>query len=210
MSCLTLCDPMSRSTPGFLSFTISLSLLRLMSIESVMPSNHLILCHPLLLLLLIFPSIRIFSSELSLCIRWPKYCSFSFSISPSNEYLGSCMPRPKKKKTKGWRAEVRKGLCRNRAGSPLAEEATERCRAHCLINDQWDLNKPQWETTPYPPVSLTRTDKHSGHEQLLSPSRSPPWPGKRGQSKVCSRFLFYFFFNWSIVDLVETSFRCTT
>ena len=59
-----------------------------MSIESVMPSNHLILCHPLLLLHSIFPSIRVFSSESVLCIRWPKYWSFSFSISPSNEYSG--------------------------------------------------------------------------------------------------------------------------
>ena len=59
-----------------------------MSIESVMPSNHLILCHPLLLLPLIFPSIRVFSNESVLCIRWPKYWGFSFSISPSNEYSG--------------------------------------------------------------------------------------------------------------------------
>ena len=64
------------------------SLLKLMSMESVMPSNHLILCHPLLLLPSIFPSIRVFSNKLALCIRWPKYCSFSFSISPSKEYLG--------------------------------------------------------------------------------------------------------------------------
>ena len=71
-----------------LSFTISWSLLRLMSIESVMPSNHLTLCFPLLLLPLVFPSIRVFSSELILCIRWPKYWSFSFSISPSNDYSG--------------------------------------------------------------------------------------------------------------------------
>ena len=68
------------------SFTISQSLLKLMSIASVMPSNHLILCHPLLLLPLVFPSIRVFSSELVLPIRWPKYWSFSFSISPSSEY----------------------------------------------------------------------------------------------------------------------------
>ena len=68
-----------------LSFTISWSLLRFMSIESVMPSNHLILCHPLLLSS-IFPSIMVFSSESALCIRWPKY--WSFSINPSNEYLG--------------------------------------------------------------------------------------------------------------------------
>ena len=72
----------------FLSFTISLSLLRLMSIESVMPSNHLILCHLLLLLPSIFPSIRVFSSESALRIRWPKYWSLIFSISPSNEYSG--------------------------------------------------------------------------------------------------------------------------
>jgi len=59
-----------------------------MSIESVMPSNHVILCHPLFLLPLIFPSIRVFSNESALCIRWPKYWSFSFSISPSSEYSG--------------------------------------------------------------------------------------------------------------------------
>ena len=69
-----------------LSITNSRSMLKLMSIESVMPSNHLILCHPLLLLPLIFLSIRVFSSESVLPIRWPKYWSFSFSISPSNEY----------------------------------------------------------------------------------------------------------------------------
>ena len=71
-----------------LSFTISQSLLRFMSIESVRPSNYLILCHPLLLLPLIFPSIRVFSKESALRIRWPKYWDFSFSISPSNEYSG--------------------------------------------------------------------------------------------------------------------------
>ena len=71
-----------------LLFTISLSLLKLMSIESMMPSNHLILCHPLLLLPSVFPSITVFSNESVLCIRWPKYWSFSFSISPSNESSG--------------------------------------------------------------------------------------------------------------------------
>ena len=71
-----------------LSITNCWSLLKLMSIKSVMPSNHLLLCHPLLLLPSIFPSIRIFSSESVLCIRWPKYWSFSFSISPSNEHSG--------------------------------------------------------------------------------------------------------------------------
>ena len=69
-----------------MSITNSQSLLKLMSIESVMPSNHLILCHPLLLLPSIFPRIRIFSNKSVLHIRWPKYWSFSFSISPSNEY----------------------------------------------------------------------------------------------------------------------------
>ena len=71
-----------------LSITNSWSLLKLMSIESVMPSNHLILCHPLLFLPSIFPSIRVFSNESIIHMRWPKYWSFSFSISPSNEYSG--------------------------------------------------------------------------------------------------------------------------
>ena len=71
-----------------LSFTIFQSLLKLMSIESMMPSNHLILCHPLLLLPSIFPSILVVSNELTPCISWSKYWSFSFTISPSNEYSG--------------------------------------------------------------------------------------------------------------------------
>ena len=71
-----------------LDFTIFRSLLRLMSTELVMPSNYLVLCHPLLLLPSVFPSIRVFSNESVLCIRWPKYWSFSISISPSNEYWG--------------------------------------------------------------------------------------------------------------------------
>ena len=83
-----LCDPVNCSTPG-LPIPVSWSLLKLVSIESVMPSNHLILCYPLLLLPSIFPSIRVFSNELALCIRWPKYWSFSFGISHSNEYSAS-------------------------------------------------------------------------------------------------------------------------
>ena len=71
-----------------MSFTISQHLLRLTSIESVMPSNHLVLCHPLLLPFSIFPSFRVFSNQSALRIRWPKYWSFSLSISPSNEYSG--------------------------------------------------------------------------------------------------------------------------
>ena len=86
--CLTLCDPWTAAHQASPSFTISQSLLKLMSIELVMPSNDLILCHSLLLLPSIFPSIRVFSSESVLRIRWPKYWSFSFNISPSNEHPG--------------------------------------------------------------------------------------------------------------------------
>ena len=78
--------PRTAACQTSLSFTISWSLLKLISFVSMMPSNHLILCPPLFLLPLIFPSIRVFSNELALCIRWPKY--WSFSISPSNECLG--------------------------------------------------------------------------------------------------------------------------
>ena len=80
--------PRTAAHQASLSFTISCSLLKLMSIESVIPSNHLILCHLLLLLPSIFPSIKVFSNESALRIRWPKYWSFGFSISPSNEYSG--------------------------------------------------------------------------------------------------------------------------
>ena len=78
--------PWTSACQASLSITNSQSLLKLMSIESVMPSNHLILCHPLFLPPSIFPSFKVFSNESVLCIRWPKYWSFSFSISPSNEY----------------------------------------------------------------------------------------------------------------------------
>ena len=78
--------PWTAARQASLSITNPRSLLKLMSIESVMPSNHLILCHPLLLPPSIFPSIRVFSNESVLHIRWPKYWSFSFSISPSNEF----------------------------------------------------------------------------------------------------------------------------
>ena len=83
-SCQTLCDP-TAACQASLSITNCWSLTKPMS---VMPSNHLILCHPLLLLPSIFPSIRVFSNESALCIRWPKYWSFGFSISPSNEHPG--------------------------------------------------------------------------------------------------------------------------
>ena len=80
--------PWTAARQASLYITNSWSSLKLMSIELVMPSNHLILCRPLLLLPSIFPSIKVFSSKSVLCIRWPKYWSFSFSISPSNEYSG--------------------------------------------------------------------------------------------------------------------------
>ena len=86
-TCLILCDPMDCSTPG-LTITNSWSLLKLMSIELVMPSNLLILCHPLLLSPSVFPSIRVFSNESALRVKWPKYWSFSFNISPSKEHPG--------------------------------------------------------------------------------------------------------------------------
>ena len=87
-SCPTLCDPMNCSIPGLPAIINTESLLKLMSIELAMPSNHLILCHPLLLPPSIFPSIRVFSNESTLCMRWPKYWSFSFSIIPSKEHPG--------------------------------------------------------------------------------------------------------------------------
>ena len=86
--CPTLCDPMGCSTPGFPPSTIPWSLLKSMSTESVMPSNHLILRHPLFRLPSIFSSIKVFPNELALCIKWPKYWSFSFSFNLSNEYSG--------------------------------------------------------------------------------------------------------------------------
>ena len=87
-SCPTLCNPRTTALQASLSITNSQSLPKLKSIKSVMPSSHLILCRPLLLPSSIFPSIRVFSNESVLHIRWPKYRSFSFSISPSNEYSG--------------------------------------------------------------------------------------------------------------------------
>ena len=89
-SCLTLCNPMNCSRPGLPVLTNSRSLLKLKSIESVMPSNHLILCLPLFLLPPTPPSIRVISNKSTFHMRWPKYWSFSFSISPSKCYVTSC------------------------------------------------------------------------------------------------------------------------
>ena len=106
-SCLTLCNPMDCSTPGLPVHHQLRSLLKLRSIRSVMPSNHLILCCPLLLPPSTFPSIRVFSNESVLRIRWPQYWSFSFSISPSNEYSGLTSFR-----RTGWISLQSKGLAR--------------------------------------------------------------------------------------------------
>ena len=89
LSCVQLFEtPQTAAPQAAMSFIISWGLFRLMSIVLMMPSSHLVLCYPFLLLPSIFPSIRVFSNELALCIRWAKYWSFSFSISPSNEYSG--------------------------------------------------------------------------------------------------------------------------
>ena len=103
-SCPTPCDPMNHNTSS-LSITNSQSLPELMSIKSVMPSSHLILCRPLLLLPPIPPSIRVFSNESTLCMKWPKYWSFSFSISPSNIHPGLISFR-----VAGWISLQSKGL----------------------------------------------------------------------------------------------------
>ena len=89
LSCVQLfATPWTAAHQAFLSFTISQSLLKLMSIELMVPPNHLVLCHPCLLLSSILPTIRVFSNDLALCIRWPKYWSFGSCICPSNEYSG--------------------------------------------------------------------------------------------------------------------------
>ena len=106
-SCPTLCDPVNRITPGLLSITNSWSSLRLTSIESVMPSSHLILCRPLLLLPPVPRSIRVFSSESTLRMRWPKYWSFSFTIIPSKE-----IPGRSPSEWTGWISLQSKGLSR--------------------------------------------------------------------------------------------------
>ena len=87
-SCLILCNPMDCSMPDFPVLHYLLAFAQLMSIKSVMPSNHLLLCRPLLLLPSVFPRFRVFSNVSVLCVGWPKYRSFSFSINPSNEYSG--------------------------------------------------------------------------------------------------------------------------
>ena len=90
-SCLTLCNLRTAARQTSLSFTISRSSLKLMSVESMIPSSHLVFRHPLFLTPSIFPSIKVFSNELALFLRWPKHWSFSFIISPSNECCAGCV-----------------------------------------------------------------------------------------------------------------------
>ena len=146
--------PWTETRQSSLSITNSQSFLKLMSIESVMPSNHLILCHPLLLLPSIFPSIRVSSNESVLRIRWPKYWSFSFSISPSNECSGLISFR--KLGLTGWISLQSKGLSRVFSNTTDEQEKTvprhsrkELSRADTLILTVWDsyliLNCELWD-----------------------------------------------------------------
>jgi len=105
--CPSLCDPMNCSTPGLPVHQQLPEFTKLMTIESVMPSNHVIFCRPLFLLPSVFPSIRVFSNESALRVRWPKYWSFSFNISPSNE-----QPELISFRRTGWISLQSKGLSR--------------------------------------------------------------------------------------------------
>ena len=152
------------SDSATLSITNSQSLFKLMSIELVMPSNHLILCCPLFLPPSIFPSIRVFSNESVLRIRWPKYCSFIFSISPSNEYLGLISFR-----MTGWVSLLSKGLSRvfssTTVQKPLREHRVDRralgcgcCKCHQPERrgePAWEAEMEQPERGEKPAESLT-------------------------------------------------------
>ena len=127
--------PWTAAHQASLSSTISQSLLKLISFESVMPSNHLILCRPLLLLPLIFPSIRVFSNESVLGIRWPKDWSFSFSLNPYNEY--SRVVIKKKKKIPGWPVKL------------------------ILSPHQFHLQSPDYDLGPLPWGGSRGSSKHS-------------------------------------------------
>ena len=113
-----------------LSITNSWSFLKLMSIESVMPSNHLILCHPLLLLPSIFPSVRVFSNESALRIRWPKFWSFSFNISPCNEYSGQISFRMDLLDLLAVQATL-KSLLQSRSSNPMSLMNSMKRREQC-------------------------------------------------------------------------------
>ena len=136
--------PWIAARQAFLSITNSWSLLRLMSIESVMPSSHLILCHPLLLLPPIPPSIQVFSNESTLCIRWPKHWSFSFSISPSSEHPGLISFRSPLGWT-GWVSLQSKGLSKDFSNTTVQKHQFFGTQLSSQSNSHihtWPLEKP--------------------------------------------------------------------
>ena len=141
LSCVWLfVTPWTTACQASLSITNSWSLPKLMSIESVMPSNHLILCHPLLLLTSILPSIRVFSNESALCMRWPKYWSFSFNISPSNEHSGLTSF-----KMDCWISSQSKGLSRVSSNTTVQKQQFFGSQLSLLSNSHihtWLLEKP--------------------------------------------------------------------
>ena len=144
-----------------LSITNSQSLPKLMSIELVRPSNHLILCYPLLLPPSIFPSIRVFSSESALGIRWPKYWSFSFNISPSNEHPGLI----------SFRMVTFKPLCKTRC--PSGKECAFQCRRHKKLGFNPWVRKIPWrrkrQPTPvYLPEESLGQRSQAGYSHLIS------------------------------------------
>ena len=135
LSRVRLCDPMNRSTSASLSITNSWSPSKPMSIVSMMPYKHLILCHPLLLLPSIFPSIRVFSNESAVCIRWPKYWTFSFNISSCNEYSGLISFRM------DWLdllvvQGTLKSLLQHHSSKAILQIPTEKFSFHCFISIQ--------------------------------------------------------------------------
>ena len=139
-SCPTLCNPMNRSSQASLSITNSRSSLRLVSIESVMPSRHLILCRPLLLLPPIPPSIKVFSNESTLCMRWPKYWSFSFSIIPSKKSQGWSPSE-----WTGWISLQSKGLSRVFSNTTVQKHKFSGAQPSSQSNSDihtWLLEKP--------------------------------------------------------------------
>ena len=134
--------PWTAAHQASLSITNSWSLLKLMSIESVMPSKHLILCCPILLLPSILPSIRVFSNESALCVRWPKYWSFSFNISPSNEHPGQDWPPLG---WTGWTSLQSKGLSRVFSNATVQKHQFFSAQLYSQSNSHihtWLLEKP--------------------------------------------------------------------
>ena len=137
-----------------LSITNSWSLLKLMSIESVMPSNHLILCHPLFFLPSIFPSFRVFSNESVLCIKWSKYWNFSCSISPSNEYSGplgwtgwiSLQSKELSRVFSNTTIQKHQFLALSFLYSPPLQKSLQMVTAAMKLKDAYSLEEKRWQT----------------------------------------------------------------